>query len=211
MIKRAIDIVGACAGLLVLSPLFLLIALAVRFDLRGPVFFRQERVGRGFRLFQLVKFRTMVPGADKRGPQLTAGADRRVTRVGRWLRRTKLDEIPQLFNVLRGEMSLVGPRPEVRKYVELFKKDYADLLRVRPGLTDYASLEYSREEEILGRYADPEEGYVREVLPHKIALSRQYVQESGVLADFRVIRRTIARVVAGQHPSKKRKKTLQSL
>ena len=181
----------------VLSPLLALIALLVKLDSPGPVFFRQERIGLGFRPFRLFKFRTMAVDAPERGPAITAGGDSRVTRVGRRLRRTKFDELPQLINVLRGEMSLVGPRPEVRKYVEIFRRDYEEILAVRPGITDYAAIEFHDEEKVLARFENPEEGYVREVLPRKIALYREYLARRGFWVDLGIIFRTVLRIVVG--------------
>lgn len=185
---------AALAGLVLLAPLLAAIALAVKVDSPGPVFFRQERVGRHFRRFRLLKFRTMVAGAEG-GPALTAGDDPRVTRAGRLLRRFKLDELPQLVNVLRGEMSLVGPRPELPCYVERFRRDYEELLSVRPGLTDPASIKYADEAELLGRAADAEAEYLREVLPDKIALAKAYVRERSLLSDLGILWRTAARLV----------------
>ena len=150
-----------------LSPLLLLIALSIKLTSPGPVLFCQERVGREFHNFLIYKFRTMVPDAEKMGGQLTAGRDPRITTVGHFLRKTKLDEFPQLLNVLKGEMSFVGPRPEVPKYVEMFRDDYSELLKVRPGITDLASLEYRHESELLGKATDPESLYVQEILPEK--------------------------------------------
>lgn len=192
--KPLLDAVAALAGLVVLSPLFLLIAAAVALGDPGPVFFRHERVGRGFRRFAVLKFRTMRSGTA--GAPITKGGDPRVTGVGRFLRRTKLDELPQLLNVLRGEMSLVGPRPEVPRYVEEFRRDYEEILSVRPGLTDYAAIEFRDEEAVLASYPDPEEGYVREVLPAKIALYRRYLREMGLATDLRILWKTALRILA---------------
>jgi lipopolysaccharide/colanic/teichoic acid biosynthesis glycosyltransferase len=187
--KRWLDAAAALAGLIVLSPLLLAVAAAVAVLDPGPVLFRQERMGLGLRPFLLYKFRTMRAGGA--GPQVTAGGDPRVTPVGRFLRRTKLDELPQLFNVLRGDMSLVGPRPEVRRYVELFRGDYADILSVRPGITDYAAVEYRDEEAVLAACADPEKAYVEKVLPAKIALYRRYLGEIGFWTDLRLLAATL--------------------
>lgn len=195
-LKRVFDLLVASAGLVLLSPLLAIIALAIRCDSRGPVLFRQERIGRGFKPFQILKFRTMVEDAARLGGSLTAGdRDPRITRVGRFLRRTKLDELPQLINVVRGDMSLVGPRPEVRKYVELFRSDYERLLSVRPGITDPASLAYHNEGEILRDYDDVEMAYVEKILPQKIAISNHYVSSVGMVADMLLISRTILRLV----------------
>ena len=191
MSKQAFDIVVAFVGLLLLSPLLLLVALLITIDSRGPVFFRQERVGRDFRPFLIYKFRTMVQDASRKGGSITFGLDPRITRVGRLLRKTKIDELPQLINVLRGEMSFVGPRPEVWQYVELFRQDYEEILKVLPGITDLASLRYRHEAEILGRSENPEEEYVRRVLPEKIRLAKEYVRRSSLLFDVTIIFKTI--------------------
>ena len=191
MSKQAFDIVVAFVGLLLLSPLLLLVALLITIDSRGPVFFRQERVGRDFRPFLIYKFRTMVQDASRKGGSITFGLDPRITRVGRLLRKTKIDELPQLINVLRGEMSFVGPRPEVWQYVELFRQDYEEILKVLPGITDLSSLRYRHEAEILGRSENPEDEYVRRVLPEKIRLAKEYVRRSSLLFDVTIIFKTI--------------------
>ncbi len=170
-------------------------ALAIKLDSRGPVFFRQVRMGRNFQPFRIYKFRTMVADAPSRGAQITAGADPRITRVGAVLRKTKIDELPQLINVLVGDMSLVGPRPEVPKYVEMFADDYRDILSVRPGITDPASVKYRDESEVLAAAADPEAAYVNEILPEKIALARQYIARSSFAYDLVVLFQTLLRLV----------------
>jgi FlaA1/EpsC-like NDP-sugar epimerase/lipopolysaccharide/colanic/teichoic acid biosynthesis glycosyltransferase len=185
--KRAVDCLAAAVGLLLLSPLLALIAVSIKAESRGPVFFRQTRVGRGFRPFLIFKFRTMRVDAEQFGPLVTAAGDDRVTRVGHWLRLTKLDELPQLINVLAGDMSLVGPRPEVSRYVELFRADYADILAVRPGITDLASLKYRHEAEILARARDREAAYISEVLPDKIRLAKIYVKHASPIYDAKVL------------------------
>lgn len=188
--KRLFDLVCATAGLIIASPLLALIALAVVGTSRGPVFFRQERIGRGFAPFRIVKFRTMFEGID--GPLVTSRGDRRVTPVGRLLRRTKLDELPQLWNVVCGDMSLVGPRPEVRRYVEMFRADYEVILQARPGITDPASLKFRREELLLAAASDPEAKYVTEILPQKIAMAKEYVRTRSFAGDLVLILRTVA-------------------
>lgn len=201
MIKRLFDVVASGCGLLLLSPVFVLCALLVKFTSKGPVFFRQERMGRNGRPFQILKFRSMVQEAPKLGGALTAGHDPRVTKVGAVLRKLKLDELPQLINVLKGEMSFVGPRPEVRKYVEKYPQDYAELLKVRPGITDIASLKYRHETEILGTYADPERAYVEVILPDKIALGKEYIQRSSLAFDLKLMIMTVLRMSeAGPQP-----------
>ena len=191
MIKRLIDIVASAVGLLVASPLLLAAGVAIKLTSPGPVLFAQERVGRGFRPFRILKLRTMRMHPAGEQPQITAGGDPRVTRVGRVLRRFKVDELPQLLNVLRGDMSLVGPRPEVPKYVEMFHEDYVEVLRCRPGITDLASIEYRHEEDVLAAAADPEQAYVTAVLPHKIALAKDYVRRRSTLLDLQIIARTL--------------------
>ena len=191
--KRLFDIICSSAGLIVLSPLFLVLAVVIRLDSAGPAFFRQERIGRNFRPFMIYKFRTMQAGSDRQGAPITVAGDGRVTRVGRSLRRYKLDELPQLINVLRGDMSLVGPRPEIRKYVELYRPAYEVLLTVRPGITDSASLEFSDEETVLSRSGDWEEDYRARILPEKIALSRRYVERQSLASDVKIILKTILR------------------
>jgi lipopolysaccharide/colanic/teichoic acid biosynthesis glycosyltransferase len=188
-------VVAAGAGLAVLSPLLLLVAVAVRLESPGPAVFRQRRIGRRFRPFTIYKFRTMIDGAVRRGLPVTAGADARVTRVGRVLRKTKLDELPQLFNVLRGDMSLVGPRPEVPRYVALFRREYGPILEVRPGITDLASIAYCDEEAVLGHATDAEREYVRCVLPDKIRLAREYLRRRSMRFDLYLIAKTIGRLL----------------
>jgi lipopolysaccharide/colanic/teichoic acid biosynthesis glycosyltransferase len=157
----------------------------------GPVFFRQERVGLDFKRFRIFKFRSMVQEAPSRGAQITVGEDPRITTVGRILRKTKIDELPQLINVLVGDMSFVGPRPEVPKYVEMFREDYAEVLTVRPGITDLASLKYSDESTILGQAADPEKEYVTRVLPEKLSMAKEYVRRRSLTLDLVIIIKTI--------------------
>ena len=188
--KRLLDVVASAAGLLVLSPLLVVVALVVRRD-GGPAFFRQERIGRGGGPFRMWKFRTMVPHAERLGPQLTADGDPRITPVGRWLRRAKLDELPQLLNVLAGEMSLVGPRPEVRRYVARYTAEQRRVLDLHPGITDPASLHYHREETLLAAAADPERLYVEQLMPDKIRRNLQYAQTATVARDVGVVLRTL--------------------
>jgi len=194
-VKWAADITLSAAGLMATTPLLVTVAIAVRLDSTGPVLFRQERIGRHGQKFKIWKFRTMVQDAEKLGAKITAGGDSRVTRVGRLLRATKIDELPQLVNVLVGQMSLVGPRPEVAKYVELFKEDYAEILTVRPGITDEASITYRNEEAILAEATDPEAMYVEQIMPQKIALYRRYVNEVSLRTDLSILWRTIAVVL----------------
>ena len=171
--KRIFDIIASLIGLAVLFPVFLLIALTVKFTSGGPVFFRQFRVGQFSKLFLIVKFRTMVINAEATGAQVSSGDDPRITAVGRVLRKYKLDELPQLFNVLKGEMSFVGPRPEVPRYVDAYKEEYRDILTARPGITDFASLEFKDENELLNNIEDPERKYLEEIMPVKIAFYKK--------------------------------------
>ncbi len=189
--KRALDVVLVSVGLVLLAPVLLLVALAIKLEGKGPVLFKQERVGRGFRGFRLFKFRTMVVDAERLGPGLTVQNDSRVTRLGRFLRNSKLDELPQLFNVLRGEMSLVGPRPELARYVNLFSREYREILRVRPGITDLASVTYRRESALLDAPEDAESTYVKTILPEKLRLSRLGVERTSVLHDLGLILETL--------------------
>ncbi|MGH7793427.1 MAG: sugar transferase [Candidatus Binatia bacterium] len=198
MIKRSFDILTAGLGLIILSPLMALAAVLIKGSSAGPVLFKQERMGKDFHPFVILKFRTMVADAPLRGGQLTLGQDPRVTRIGRLLRKGKIDELPQLFNVLKGEMSVVGPRPEVGKYVLLFRQDYEEILRVRPGITDLASVKYRDEVKMLTRFDDIEEGYLRQILPDKIRLAKQYLKESSFVFDMNLIFRTILAVLTSK-------------
>ncbi len=193
-VKRTLDLLASGCGLILLSPLLLLAALAVKLDSPGPALFVQQRVGRNFRNFGILKFRTMVTGAEMRGGQITFGADPRITRVGRILRKTKIDELPQLWNVMRGQMSLVGPRPEVPRYVELYRDQYAYVLSVRPGLTDLASVKYRDEAEQLAGCADPAREYAERILPDKIALARVYIDTATLTGDLGIVLKTFLRI-----------------
>ncbi|MBG6079415.1 sugar transferase [Rubrivivax gelatinosus] len=190
MTKRLFDLVGAAVALLLLSPLLLAAALAVKLDSPGPVFFRQQRVGRGGVLFRIHKFRTMREGAP--GLQITVGDDPRITRVGRWLRRTRIDELPQFIDVLQGTMSLVGPRPEVPRYVEFYPPELRErVLSVRPGITDPVSLAYADESELLARAADPEREYVEVLLPRKLQAAAAYAERATLWTDLGVLLRSV--------------------
>lgn len=187
--KRALDVAASVAGLIALSPVFVACALTVKLSSPGPVLFRHRRVGRHGVTFEVLKFRTMAHRAP--GAEVTAASDARITRVGRVLRKYKLDELPQLLNVVRGDMSLVGPRPEVSRYVEQFSDDYDRILGVRPGITDFAAIEYRDEERVLARARDPERAYVVEVLPAKIRLYHKYLDQRSFSTDVGLILRTI--------------------
>jgi lipopolysaccharide/colanic/teichoic acid biosynthesis glycosyltransferase len=192
MLKRLFDLICAGAGLVLLSPLLLGIALWIKLDSPGPVFFRQLRVGRFGVPFRIHKFRSMTEGAPLAGPELTVGADPRITRAGHVLRRAKLDELPQLIDVLLGTMSLVGPRPEVPRYVAMYPAELREkILSVRPGITDLASIEYRDESTLLARAADPERVYVEQVMPAKLRYAAQYVDRMSLLNDVRLIGATL--------------------
>lgn len=196
-LRRVVDVLASFAGLVLLSPLLLAVGLLIRARGGGPALFLQERMGRGLKPFRIYKFRTMVPDADREGDYVTVDGDARITRLGRFLRTYKIDELPQLLNVLKGDMSLVGPRPEMRMYVELFRSEYEKLLQDRPGITDPAALRYAHEERLLAEFADPTAAYVRLILPEKLSLSLQYAAERTLLSDLRVIIATLFRVSAG--------------
>lgn len=189
------DILCSFAGLVLLSPFFILISLAIVISSGFPVFYLQTRVGKNNKDFKLFKFRTMNPNADKKGLLTVGGRDPRVTKVGYYLRKLKLDELPQLLNVLFGSMSLVGPRPEVRKYVDLYNEEQRKVLLVKPGITDYASLEYINENELLAKAADPEATYIKEVMPAKLELNMRYIQETGLITDVKIILKTIGKIL----------------
>lgn len=193
--KRILDIALSLIGLIFLLPLLLLAAILIKLDSPGPVFFRQERVGRGFRPFLIDKFRTMVQDSQAQGPSITFGRDPRITRVGWFLRKSKIDELPQLFNVFKGDMTFVGPRPEVPRYVELFKHDYEEILTVRPGITDLASLKYRDEAALLGNADNPEQEYLTRVLPDKISLGKEYIKRSSISFDLKLISKTLLKLV----------------
>lgn len=195
--KRTFDLVASLLGGLMLLPVGAFIALLIRLDDRGPVFFVQERVGRGGRPFGLYKFRTMrVAGAaGEAGPQLTVGRDPRITRAGSVLRRYKLDELPQLLNVIRGEMSLVGPRPEVPRYVAMYTPEQRAVLSVRPGITDLASIKYRHENALLAESSDPESTYVSVVMPDKLRLNLDYLRHGSLVSDVSIILKTLLHIL----------------
>lgn len=189
--KRIFDIVSSLCVLVVLFPFLLIIAIWIMIDSPGGAFYVQKRVGKNGKEFGLLKFRSMRPDSDIKG-QLTVGNDSRVTNVGRFIRRFKIDEFPQLLNIIAGDMSIVGPRPEVPKYVAMYSDEQRKVLSVLPGLTDYATIEYIDEQEILGKAEDPEKAYIEEVMPDKLALNLKYVKEAGFWLDIKLIFKTIA-------------------
>lgn len=202
--KRVMDVCGSLVGLIALAPLFGLVGIAIAIEGRGgPVFFAQTRVGRSGVGFRMWKFRTMAVDAERRGAQLTVGADPRITRVGHWLRRFKLDELPQLLNVLRGEMSLVGPRPEVPRYVALYTEAQRAVLDLVPGITDPASIRYRDEAGELARAAEPEHFYIDEIMPEKIRLNLEYAAHATPWSDILIVLSTVGLIASSRSTSSK--------
>lgn len=193
---RLLDIIFSTLGIIILLPLFLIICLIIKADSKGGCFFIQERIGKGGKPFGILKFRTMRCGADADGLLTIGTHDRRITRVGSFLRKTKIDELPQLWNVLKGEMSIVGPRPEVEKYVLLYTEEQRRVLSVRPGITDYASIEYVNENEILSQASDPDRAYIEKVMPHKIKLSMRYLEHYCVSEYLKIIFLTLKKIIS---------------
>lgn len=194
-IKRVFDIICALCGLIVLSPVLLLIIVLIKLTSTGPVFFRQTRVGQYEKLFQIHKFRTMIVNAEASGLKITVGRDPRITSIGHFLRKTKLDELPQLIDVLMGAMSLVGPRPEVPEYVQYYTNEVkAIVLSVRPGITDWASIKMIDENDILARASDPQQAYIQQILPEKLAYAVRYVQTRSLRLDVYLILLTISKI-----------------
>ncbi|MEH7437947.1 sugar transferase [Neobacillus drentensis] len=194
-VKRAFDVVMSLLGLILLSPFFLIISLLIKIDSPGPVLFKQVRVGRFEKNFKILKFRTMVTDAEKRGAQITVGRDSRITRVGHLLRKSKLDELPQLINVFIGDMSLVGPRPEVPKYTQYYNKVQKRIFEIRPGITDYASIKYRDENEILALSSEPEKTYIEEIMVDKLNLNLEYLEKKSLLTDIKIIFSTIYKII----------------
>ena len=194
MLKRIFDITLSLLGLIILLPFMLIIAILIKIDSKGPIFFKQIRVTKGEREFKILKYRTMRVGSDKYS-QITVGKDKRITKIGSFLRKYKLDEIPQLINVLIGDMSLVGPRPEVPKYVALYTDEQKEILKVRAGITDYASIEFSDENDLLASEKNPEQAYIEKVMPKKIELNKKYLSEISVLTDIKIILLTIKKIL----------------
>ena len=192
---RFFDFILSLVGLVVLAPILIVLAIWIKIDSKGPVFYKQVRVGQSGIDFGLFKFRSMVVDADKKGLITVGGRDPRITRSGYFIRKYKLDELPQLINVLVGDMSLVGPRPEVRKYVELYTDEQQKVLSVKPGITDYASIEYMDENEILGKSNDPEKTYIEEIMPEKIKYNMKYIQNKNVSEYFKIIFLTLLKIV----------------
>lgn len=194
--KRAFDIIASGLGLMCLSPLFAILAVWIKCDSKGPVFYRQVRVGKDNKDFRLFKFRSMRPDSDKLGLITVGGHDPRVTRSGYYIRKYKLDEFPQLINVFKGDMSLVGPRPEVRKYVDMYSKEQMKVLSVKPGITSLASIRYRNENDILAASNDPDKTYIEQVMPDKIAIDMEYVEKASLLTDIRLIFSTFKEILS---------------
>lgn len=193
--KRGFDILGSLTGLLVLLPIWPIVAILIKLDSPGRALFKQRRIGLRFQPFTIYKFRTMVDGAEQSGGPITYGHDTRITRFGRVLRKMKIDELPQLFNVLKGDMSLVGPRPEVPQFVDLFRSDFEEILKLRPGITDLGSLKYRDEATILAQSEDSRAEYINRILPDKISLAKQYIEQSSLGFDLKLIVRTLCAIV----------------
>lgn len=193
--KRVLDLIFAGVGLVIVSPLLLVAMATIRCTSKGPVFFQQKRVGKNFKTFNILKLRTMIVNASKDGLTITRSGDHRITPVGRFLRKAKIDELPQLINVLLGHMSLVGPRPEVPEYVELFREDFETILSVRPGITDPSSIEFRNESELLQKATDPQVAYIETILPKKLAISKQYIEHASLPYDLLLIIKTFTAII----------------
>ena len=191
---RFFDILFSCLGLICLSPILLVIYILIKTESKGPGLYAQKRIGKDGKPFKLLKFRTMREGSDK-GNQITIGEDERITKIGRHLRKYKLDELPQLVNVIKGEMSLVGPRPEVERYVKLYTPSQRVVLSVKPGITDYASIAFSEESIILGRAKNPEKMYINEIMPKKIEINLQYINNRNLKEYFKIIFLTFVKIL----------------
>jgi len=189
--KRIFDIIASLVGGLVLLPVIILVSIWIKIGSKGPVFYIQKRVGKDFKEFDLYKFRSMKVDANKHGPSVTSGDDPRITQVGKFIRKTKIDELPQLLNVLKGDMSLVGPRPEVKKFVDQKSQEYIKVLSVKPGITDNAAIEFRDEEEIMKQYTDKEKAYIEFILPQKIKLYYKYIDNISFKNDIKLILQTL--------------------
>jgi lipopolysaccharide/colanic/teichoic acid biosynthesis glycosyltransferase len=192
---RNFELVASFIIIIILLPIFAIIVVLIIIDNPGSPFFIQKRVGKDFKLFNLYKFRTMGNIGTNAYSSVTAFNDKRITKVGKILRKTKLDELPQLINVIKGDMSFVGPRPEVIKFIEIYRREYLDILKIKPGITDYATIEFSDEQKIMKLYKDHEEGYINEILPHKINLYKKYIKEKCLHTDIMIIYRTMLKII----------------
>lgn len=195
--KRIFDLLLSSVLVIMLLPVLLVLSIWIKLDSKGNVIYWQKRVGRYGKDFAIFKFRTMHPDAEKKGLLTVGGRDPRVTRIGYYLRKYKLDELPQLFNVISGDMSLVGPRPEVRKYVDLYTQEQKKVLNVRPGITDLASIYYRKENELLAKADNPEQMYITEIMPHKLQLNLEYISKAGLTTDIKILWLTLSRVLFG--------------
>lgn len=193
--KRTFDLLVSFFAIILLSPFFIIVSLLIKMDSNGPVIFKQVRVGKNKKPFEIYKFRTMVVDAEKLGKQITVGNDNRITKIGGFLRKFKLDELPQLFNVFKGDMSFVGPRPEVPKYTNLYTEEQNRVFEVRPGITDYASIKYRNENEILGKSKNPEKTYIEEVMQDKLKINLDYMNRRSVLEDLKIILLTVLKII----------------
>jgi Sugar transferases involved in lipopolysaccharide synthesis len=191
VVKRIFDLICSTLGLIILSPVLIIIAVRIKTDSDGPVFFKQIRIGENNKEFEILKFRTMVVDAEKLGRQITVGNDNRITKIGGFLRKYKLDELPQLINVFKGDMSLVGPRPEVPRYVKLYNEEQRKVLKVKPGITDLASIRYRDENDLLGEAENPDEFYINTIMPDKLALNLEYINKNNIFLDIYIILKTI--------------------
>jgi len=192
-VKRLFDILSSLIVLILLSPLLIIISLWIIIDSKGGAFYKQERIGKNQKTFGLYKFRSMRPDSDKKG-QITIGDDNRITKVGKFIRKYKIDELPQLFNILKGDMSVVGPRPEVKRYVDLYNKEQLKVLSVKPGLSDYASIEYFDEQTVLGKAKDPNKEYIEVVMPAKLKLNLKYIKDKSFTTDLKIIFKTLGKI-----------------
>lgn len=195
MAKRIFDCLLSSIGLIIISPIFMLLSLLIALDSQGGIFYKQVRIGKNMRPFKLFKFRTMYANSDKKGLLTVGDNDNRITRVGYYLRKYKLDELPQLINVLIGDMSFVGPRPEVEKYVKLYNNEQQKVLSVKPGITDWASIRYVNESELLARSSEPEKTYINEIMPAKLAINLEYVKQNNLLIDIKIILHTFRAIL----------------
>ncbi|EOU1502349.1 sugar transferase [Clostridium perfringens] len=194
--KRTFDLFFSLIGIIITIPILILVSIMIKLTSKGPIIFKQERVGKNKKIFYIYKFRTMTDCDDRASDrQVTVINDQRITRIGRILRKYKIDELPQLYNVLKGDMSFVGPRPEVKKYVKFYEEEYDEILKIKPGITDLASIEYIDENTIISKYSDPEKVYIEEVLPKKLMLNKRYIEEMSIKNDILLILKTIKKII----------------
>lgn len=194
--KRTFDLFFSLIGIIITIPILILVSIMIKLTSKGTIIFKQERVGKNKKIFYIYKFRTMTDCDDRASDrQVTVINDQRITRIGRILRKYKIDELPQLYNVLKGDMSFVGPRPEVKKYVKFYEEEYDEILKIKPGITDLASIEYIDENTIISKYSDPEKIYIEEVLPKKLMLNKRYIEEMSIKNDILLILKTIKKII----------------